>query len=491
MNRIDAFDPSAFQEYADIILRKLGAYLADDSVRGLRMLDPHDLTRRARSLMMEDRTGAPDLARFERLVDLYIQTGIQVHSPGYMGRQFSGIIPLAGAIDMIGSIVNQPASFYEAGQLPNVAERIMAREFNRFIGWPEGSYDMVSTSGGALGNLTAILAARNARYPELWERGYGPLKEVHAIAVSEDCHYSVSRAVGILGIGENQIIRLPIDARRRIRPEAIEPALDEAQARGLDVFCLVAAAGTTSIGAIDPLDQIADIAHRRGIWMHVDGAHGASVLVSERLRDRLRGLAGADSFILDAHKMLFVPTACTLLFYRDKQNAPKAFKQTASYVFEKETDPDATAFDSAGKNLECTKRPAIMNLWAMWALYGRSLFSDKIEYLVQLAHDFHAFLATQDDFEAIHEPELNIVCFRFVPGRMPLPARSRLQDAIRQRINGDNHFFVSKVDLDGTAALRVVFMNHLITREHYTGLVSEIRSAGRQLIKELELDPCK
>src|ERR1035437_9056748 len=152
----DVFDQEIFQEYSEIIIGKLGAYLNDKSIRGLKMMDPHELTKLARNLMTKNHEwiSEPDPVRFGKLIDLYIQTGIQVHSPGYMGRQFSGIIPLAGAIDMIGSIVNQPASFYEAGQLPNVAERIMASEFNRFIGWPEVTYDMVSTSGGALGNLT-------------------------------------------------------------------------------------------------------------------------------------------------------------------------------------------------------------------------------------------------------------------------------------------------------------------------------------------------
>jgi L-2,4-diaminobutyrate decarboxylase len=486
MTLADAFDPAAFQRLAGIILDKLAAYLDDASVRGLKSMDPLELTRQARSLMTgnQDAIAEPDPEQFARLVDLYIQTGIQVHSPGFMGRQFSGIVPLAGAIDLIGSVVNQPASFYEAGQLPNVAERIMAREFNRFLGWPEDSYDLVSTSGGTLGNLTAILAARNARYPDLWERGYHGLGAIPALAVSAECHYSITRAAGILGIGADQIIQLAIDGDRRIRPEAIEPALAAARARGLDVFCLVASAGTTSIGAIDPLPEIAAITRRHGLWLHVDGAHGASLLVSDALRERLRGLAEADSFIMDAHKLLFVPSACTLLFYRNRRDAAKAFKQEASYVFEKEGDCQA-AFDSAGKNFECTKRPAIMNLWAIWALYGPALFARKIDYLVGLAADFHRFLCAQADFRALHAPQINIVCFRYQPAALAPDRLSLLQDRIRERINLDNRFFISKVDLDGVAALRVVFMNHRITREHYAGLIAAIRAAGHAILEEL------
>lgn len=478
------FDQEAFREYAGIIIGKLGAYLGDTSVRGLRIMDPLELTESARNLMTESHEQVHELdpCRLEKLVDLYIQTGIQVHSPGFMGRQFSGIMPLAGAIDMIGTIANQPASFYEAGQLPNVAERIMAREFNRFIGWPEDSYDMVSTSGGALGNMTAILAARNERYANIWEQGYNKLNAVPAIAVSEDCHYSVTRSAGILGIGEGQIVRLPIDASRRIRASTLEPTLDAARLRGLDVFCIVAAAGTTSVGAIDPLDEIARVASRQNLWLHVDGAHGASALLSDRFRSRLKGIEQADSFTMDAHKTLFMPTACTLLFYRNKEKAYKAFHQEASYVFDKDAPGGAASFDSAGKNFECTKRPAIMNLWAMWALYGKAAFSGKLEYLIDLAREFHAFLRTQDDFEAIHEPDLNIVCFRYVPREVAESTRSSLQDCIRRRINQNGEFLISKVDIDGVTALRVVFMNHLITSEHYGTLISEIRSVGQKIV---------
>lgn len=480
------FDRHDFREYADIVIRKLVAYLGDGSVRGLKIEDPYELTAEARRLMTErhDRVVAPDPATFEALVDLYIRTGIQVHSPGFMGRQFSGIMPLAGAIDMIGTIVNQPASFYEAGQLPNVAERIMAAEFNRFIGWPEGRYDMVSTSGGALGNLTAILAARNERYPNLWERGYHNLGTVPAIAVSAECHYSLTRAAGILGIGEQQIIKLPLDEQRRIRVEAIDPMLDDAQARGLDVFCLVAAAGTTSIGAIDPLDRIADITQQRHIWLHVDGAHGGAMLVSDRFRSKLHGIHRADSFILDAHKTLFLPTACSLLFYQDKARAYKAFQQEASYVFDKDAGVEAL-FDSAGKNFECTKRPAIMNLWAMWALYGQAAFAGKLDHLMEQTQAFHAFLQTQDDFEAVHQPELNIICFRYAPPGVPDDVRSKLQENIKKRINQDAKFMISKVDLDNVTALRVVFMNHLIGAEHYQALIADIRTTGQAVLEEL------
>ena len=146
------FDDQLFRQSAEIVVSKLEKYLADSSIRGLALSNPYDLSQTAKEIMNQ---GQNDKAlcnqeKLEAIIDLYIKTGIQVYSPGYMGRQFSGVIPLAALIDLISSIVSQPSSFYEAGQLPNVVERIMADEFNQFIGWNPDTFAMVTTSGGTL-----------------------------------------------------------------------------------------------------------------------------------------------------------------------------------------------------------------------------------------------------------------------------------------------------------------------------------------------------
>ncbi|QXJ20212.1 aminotransferase class V-fold PLP-dependent enzyme [Actinomadura graeca] len=480
------FDPRLFRENSQTAVAQLESHLADLSIRGLELTDPLVLSEAARALMT---TEHQSIARFDEkklaaIIELYVRTGIQVHSPGYMGRQFSGTVPLAGVIDFVGSVVNQPSSFYEAGQLPSVAERIMADELNRFIGWEPGRFAMVTTSGGSLANLTALLAARNRAFPGIWARGEtggetgGPRP---AIAVSEDVHYSVTRAAGVLGVGEARIVRLPVNRRRQIRADRAREAIAAAEARGLKVFCVVASAGTTPVGAFDPVDELADVAAEAGAWLHVDGAHGASLLVSDRLRRKLRGIDKADSLTWDAHKMMFVPAPCTLLFYRHAHEAIGAFRQRASYVFDEE--PDAYHdFDGGDKNLECTKRPMIMPLWTLWAMYGRALFAEKIEYLCHLTEEAHRIVAAEPDFETPHSPEANILCFRYRPGGVEDEHVHHLQLQIRNQVRGGGRFFISKVDLDGVAALRVVFMNHQTTGEHFRMLVDEIRRIGAHLL---------
>lgn len=478
----DAFDPQRFRENAELAVSKLEAYLSDSSIRGLALTDPAVLLQAAKELM-SDKFAATDKEKLGAIIDLYIKTGIQVHSPGFMGRQFSGVVPLSGVFDFVSSIVNQPSSFYEAGQLPCVVERIMADEFNRFIGWVPGSFAMVTTSGGSLANLTAILAARNDKFPRYWAEGGEALsgQPRPAIAVSEDVHYSISRAAGILGIGEEQIVRLPTNKKKQICMEQVRPALGAAESRGLKIFCMVGSAGTTSVAAFDPIDELAEIAKERNAWLHIDGAHGASLLVSDALRHKLKGIEKADSFAWDAHKMMFVPAMCTLLFYKDKAKSYGAFHQEASYVFEKEPDI-YTEFDSAEANFECTKRPLIMNLWVLWTIYGQALFADKIEYLCRLSGQAYQVLKNEADFETLHQPEANMLCFRYLPANLCEEFISDFQVALWGRIRKEGKFFISKVDIDGKSALRVVFMNHLIEVGHFRMLLDEIRGTGKDLL---------
>jgi len=480
------FDADGFTRHATLAVDRLARYLADTSVRGLALTDPALILASAIKLT---RGGTPDdpeahARKLGQIIDLYTRTGIQVYSPGYMGRQFSGPLPVSAVVELVSAVLTQPASFYEAGQLPNVAEHIMGEELNRFLGFPAERFAMVTTSGGSLANLTAMLAARNRRYPEAWRGGLAGIALRPAIAVGEDVHYSVTRAAGILGIGDGQLVRLPLDAERRIDPAQAREALDAAAARGLDVFCLVASAGSTSTGAIDPFDALADIAVERGLWLHVDGAHAASLLVSDRLRPRLRGIERVDSLAWDAHKTMFVPAVCTMLFYRDAASAVGAFQQEASYVFEKTADI-YTAFDAADKNFECTKRPMIMSLWVPWALYGRAPFAEKLEQLCDMAEHARMILSRAPDFVPLHRPQCNILCFRYLPQRpLDSAALGWLQCEIRTRIRARGHFFISKVDLGGQAALRVVFMNHRITADHFHQLLDEIREVAGMIVAE-------
>jgi L-2,4-diaminobutyrate decarboxylase len=342
-----AFDPTILRTATKVAVEKLKKNVSNDAARGLKLSSPDTLMAFVeRYSQLNSDPSNFDIERFKDIIDLYIATGIPVYSPGYMGRQFSGVMPISGLTDLLTSMASQPSSFYESAQLPSIAEKAIAKEFGRFLGWKDDTYDMITTSGGSLANITAILTARNCKVPDFSKR-FGSSAAIPAIAVSAEVHYSVKRATGILGIGEDQIISLPVNAQGEICMQQAESTLNEAEEKGFDIFCLVATAGTTALGAIDPLEELAALCKKKDYWFHVDGAHGGSLLVSEKLKPRLSGIEKVDSFALDAHKTLFLPASCTLLFYRNKEHATKTFYKEASYIFE----PESSRYDGGEKKL--------------------------------------------------------------------------------------------------------------------------------------------
>lgn len=470
------FTPDFFRSVSGVIIDKLTQYLSDDSIRGLCFIPQPELKQQVKE-MMQFNDNMPDIERLKQIVERYVETGIQVHSTGYMGRQFTPVVPFIPVFEAIGALVNQPASLYEAGQLPNIAERVMSEELGKYIGWEYPNYDMITTSGGSLANLTALLAARNHFFPEIAKKGMcrWTKQRVPAIAISADIHYSIQKSVSVLGLGSQNIITLPLNEKRQIDVHRAKQCLDSAENSGLHVFAIVANAGSTATGAFDPLDRLAALARSKKIWLHVDGAHGASFLLSTKIKHRLKGIHHADSLTWDAHKMLFVPPLCSMLFYRNKEMSYKAYGQDASYIFDSQHNP-YIEYDSAYRSFECTKRPMMMNLWLLWAVFGKQMFEQLLDKAVKNSLDFYYELKKQKDFETLHYPQANIVCFRYIPNKQLSSEKlSELQLIIRKKIVENGRFFISKTNLDNIAALRTVFSNPFITIETCRELLDEIR----------------
>lgn len=476
------------EEEVESIIHILKNYLEnqDMACEGVRMRDPKELEEKVKKIMDEGskcRNGAFDKELFSKMVSLYLDYGLSVHSVGSMGRQYTGNASLTAVMDMVNSIANQPSSFYEASQIPCVVEHVMGEILNEYVGFNNGNASMICTSGGSLANLTALLTARNYRYKECRSTGMlqNPSLDKPTVAMSEDAHYSLIRAVEILGIGKDNIIWLPMNEKRQIDITKVPSILDRAKEEGKDVFCIVASAGTTPVGAIDPLRGLAILAHSNGAWLHVDGCHGASLLLSERYRQKLEGIDEADSLSWDAHKMLAVPSPCSLLFYKDRKNAMETFRQSASYV----TTGNEEEYGNGEINFECTKRPSIMNLWTLWTIYGKSYFENSINNSCGNCMEAYLQLQRQKDFVPLNRPEMNILCFKYVPQNLPSEFdTSDFQTQVRNEVCRRGKFYISKVKLNGDVALRVVIMNPKHSRRDFENLMNEIRTAGDTIIKQ-------
>jgi L-2,4-diaminobutyrate decarboxylase len=215
--------------------------------------------------------------------------------------------------------------------------------------------------------------------------------------------------------------------------------------------------------------------------MHVDAAHGGGLLFSRRHRRLLAGIEQADSLVWDAHKMLFVPALCTAVLYRSRGHRFETFQQDAPYLFDPSA-PGMADIDLGMRTVECTKRAVGFGLWGMWSIFGDALFEQLVDRVLLRARELYELLLEQPDFEVLHEPECNIVVFRYLPEWLQGQSgerQSRFQRAIRLQLIRSGQFYIVQTTLGGRAALRTTVMNPLTTRDDLRELLDALRAVGQ------------
>jgi L-2,4-diaminobutyrate decarboxylase len=372
------------------------------------------------------------------------------------------------------------------GPWATAAEWALVDRLGEQLGWRPGQFAGLATHGGSLANLTALLTARNVTLGDCWRRGVSRPGPPPVMVVQADAHYSVSRAAAMIGLGTDQVLRVGLDQRRRMDPNRLDEALGELRKRKQPIVAVVACACATPIGAFDPLSDIADVCRRHDVWMHVDAAHGGAACFSSRHRHLVDGLHLADSLVWDAHKMLFVPALCAFVFYRNKSHTFETFRQEAPYLFDPAA-PGLAEYDSGLRTVECTKRAATFGLWGLWSLFGPRLFSDLVDVTFDMGRVFYEKLKAAPDFEPLHEPQCNIVVFRYAPEALRNAQPSRLswcQFELRRRLIESGQFYIVSASIDGVGALRATIINPLTTPDLLDQLLDAIRLTGRRLLEE-------
>ena len=424
-------------------------------------------------------------ARVAELARESLARGQNLHHPHYVGHQVPAPVPLAALFDFLGSVTNQVMAIYEMGPWATAVEHAVIASVGEQLGFPAGSFAGLVTSGGSLANLTGLLTARNVTLGDAWKVGLCSREPAPVLVTHADAHYSVARSAGILGLGTDHIIPAALDQHRRMDPNRLDEMLRDLCARGVPVIAVSAAACATPIGAFDSLVDIAEVCRRHEVWLHVDAAHGGAAAFSPRHRHLVAGLELADSVVCDAHKMMFVPALCAMVFYRNRDHRFAAFHQEAPYLFDPGA-PDLAQFDTGLVNLECTKRAAAFGLWGIWSLFGPQLFADLVDVTFDLAQQFHAMLRVADDFEALHEPECNIVAFRYLPRELqdaPTEQIDAYQLRLRRAVIESGEYYLVPNRIDGRSVLRTTMMNPQTTADDLRGLMDCLRSHGKRLLE--------
>lgn len=388
--------------------------------------------------------------------------------PMYLGHQVSAPLPAMVWMETVIAAMNQSVAVWEMSPTATIVETQLVRWLCEMVGWdaPAGG---TFTSGGTEAIFTALLAARAAAMPDAWEEGVGADPPV--VVCGEHAHYAVTRAVAQLGLGVRRAIAIP-SRDHRMDVDALDATLQRLAAADTRVMAVVATAGSTATGSFDDLDTIGQLCEQRGIWFHVDGAHGASALLSSEHRQRMRGVERARSLTWDAHKMMLAPLSAGMLLVRDERDLERAFAQAAPYLFNTSARGADRGWDQGKRSFMCSRRTDALKVWVALQRYGADGMAAIYEHLCATARALHEEIEARDDFEALHEPESNILCFRWVGGHSHGDEElDRLNRELRERYNRSGAGWITATVLDGQQVLRVTVMNPRSSREHVRRLL--------------------
>ena len=400
------------------------------------------------------REGRPADAIVERLRRDVLPESNHLTSPRAMGHQVSAPIPVAVWTEPVVAALNQSVAVWEMSPVGTVLEARVLRWMCDLAGFGPGAGGTF-TSGGTEATFTALLAARAAAMPDAWREGVGARPPV--VVHGEHAHYAVTRAVGAMGLGTDNAVAV---ASRgwKMDVAALEATLDRISGEGRGVIAVVATAGSTATGTFDDLEAVGRLCEERGLWLHVDGAHGASALLSERDRSRLRGLERARSIAWDPHKMMLMPLSAGMVLVRDERDLDAAFAQRAPYLFH--AREGARAWDQGPRSFQCSRRMDVLKVWVALMRHGADGIGALYDHLCATARALHGAVTRRADFEALHEPESNILCFRWVGDRSLDAARlDALNLRLREDYNRSGEGWITTTLLGGTRVLRVTVMN--------------------------------
>lgn len=332
-------------------------------------------------------------------------------------------------------------------------------------------------SGGSMANLTALATARRARLNDDTRRAI--------VYFSDQTHASLLKALGVLGFARAQVRKLPADRAFRLPIARLRQAIATDRAANLRPFCVIANAGTTSTGAVDPLNELADLCAQEGLWLHVDGAYGAAAMMCERGQELLAGIERADSLALDPHKWLFQPFEIGCVLVRDARLLKQTFHSTAEYLQDTErgADEEINYYDYG---FQLTRSFRALKLWLSLKTFGAAAFRQAIARGFALAELAEELLRRQPDWEIIAPATMAIVAFRYAP---PGATDEQLNELNQQLVHAqmaDGFALATSTVLRGQTVLRLCTINPRTTEADIRTTIAWLADLGRQSYQQIK-----
>ncbi|QCR38141.1 aspartate aminotransferase family protein [Nissabacter sp. SGAir0207] len=429
--------------------------------------------------------GLGNQAAIERAIEFFLKDSLSVHHPQCVAHLHCPSLVISQAAEVMINATNQSMDSWDQSPSATIIEMKLIEWLRGQVGYQAGDAG-VFTSGGTQSNLMGLMLARDAFFARqghsIQQDGLiGDLRKIKVFC-SENAHFSVQKNMALLGLGYQSVTLVKTDRFARMDVTDLAEKLAQAKANGEQVLAIVATAGTTDAGAIDPLRAIAALAAEHQIWMHVDAAWGGALLMSEKYRDYLDGLELADSITLDFHKQFFQTISCGAFLLKEARHY-ELMRYQAAYL-NSEFDEAQGVPNLVSKSLQTTRRFDALKLWMGLEALGKTQYAEIIDHGVTLAQQVAQYVAEQPALELVMEPQLASVLFRFRPEHLAAQgdaAVALFNQKIGDALLDSGRANVGVTEFDGVTCLKMTLLNPVVTLEDIKVLLALVEKTAAQL----------
>lgn len=427
--------------------------------------------------------GADDALR--ETADLYATHAVWFHDPAYAAHLNCPVaIPAVGAEAMLAAI-NTSVDTYDQSTVATLMERRLVAWTNERIGFAAG--DGVFTSGGTQSNLHALLAAREraltgpdgTRLQGIARHG---LQDRLRVLTTGSSHFSVAKSAMLLGLSDDAVVTVGADADGRMDPGALAEALARTERAGDVVMAVVATAGTTDRGCLDPIGAIADLCDATDAWLHVDAAYGGGLLVSRARRHLLDGIERARSVTVDFHKTFFQPVSASAVLVREAADLARTAWYADYLNPAAEAGADDAEINQVDRSLQTTRRFDALKLWATLRAVGADGIGDMVDAVCDLAAAVHADLAGDRELHLVGRTDLSTVLFRYQPDGVTDAQADALVARVRRVLFDSGRASVARTVLDGRPCLKLTLLNPDVTLDDVRRVLNLVRDAAHGIL---------
>nr|XP_022328984.1 cysteine sulfinic acid decarboxylase-like [Crassostrea virginica]XP_022334582.1 cysteine sulfinic acid decarboxylase-like isoform X1 [Crassostrea virginica] len=415
-----------------------------------------------------------------------IKYSVKTGHPRFFNQLYGGLDDYSLGGSWLTEVLNTSVYTFEVSPVFTVMEKTLLQKMLDLIGFTDG--DAIFTPGGSLANMYALNVARYKRFPDVKKTGVYGLPKL-CVLTSEKGHYSMKKGMAFLGIGLDNLVNVKADDKGKMDVQDLENKILQVQSEGKMPYLVNATAGTTVFGVYDPLDKIADICQKYGLWMHVDGAWGGSALLSKTYRGLLKGIDRADSMTWNPHKMMGAPLQSAAFLTRHKKLLPECHSANAAYLFQQDKFYDVS-YDTGDKSIQCGRKNDCLKLWMMWKAKGDVGFEKDIDNLFECSRYLAKSVKNKEGFELVVEPECTNVCFWYIPVSMRNQPRDadwwqrlgKVAPKIKEKMTKDGTMLIGyQPDGERVNFFRMIISNLEIVKADMDFVISEIDRLGKDL----------